>query len=125
MSPPGFDTAELPRVAPLEHRGGPGRFPSSVTGGTAMTSRGDVTTEPAPWAPAAAPDHTRNSALVSTGAGTGTVPRWNATTGAPPRSQLREERRRARRQRRLYALLGLSLLAGLLAATIVTLDMVR
>jgi hypothetical protein len=38
---------------------------------------------------------------------------------------LREERRRARRQRRLYALLGLSLLAGLLAATIVTLDMVR
>jgi len=45
--------------------------------------------------------------------------------GSTPRSQLRMARRRARRERLLYLTLGLSLLAGVLAATILTLDMVR
>jgi hypothetical protein len=41
------------------------------------------------------------------------------------RAELRAERRYARRQRRLYALLGLSVLATMLAATVTVLDVIR
>ncbi len=41
------------------------------------------------------------------------------------RLALRAERRQQRRQRRLYACLGLSVIASMLAATIVVLDVVR
>lgn len=49
---------------------------------------------------------------------------------APPvppsgRAALRAERWQARRQRRLYALLGLSVLAASLAATVMVLDVIR
>lgn len=43
----------------------------------------------------------------------------------PSRVQLRAQRRHARRQKRLYVLLGLSVLAGVLAATVTVLDVIR
>lgn len=42
-----------------------------------------------------------------------------------PRAALREERRLARRQRRLWALLGLSIMLATLATTVVVLGMAR
>jgi len=41
------------------------------------------------------------------------------------RVELREQRRHARRQQRLYVLLGVSILAGVLAATVAVLDVIR
>jgi hypothetical protein len=56
-----------------------------------------------------------------------TVPGGADHVGGPGagRRALREERRLRRRQRRIYASVGLAILAAFLFATVVVLDMVR
>jgi len=53
------------------------------------------------------------------------APRFVSVAAVPRRQALQERRRRIRRQRRVYAWGSLAALAGLLATTIVVLDLVR
>lgn len=57
--------------------------------------------------------------------GAAAAPRIVPVPLPPGRRVLLDERRRLRRQRRIYAWCGLMALAGLLAATVAVLDVVR
>ena len=107
MTASSVDTAELPRVR---------RWDSA-------------TAAPAPVIDRAAPVVGSGPLVIDPPVPVLELPRAVAVAPAPVpvpgRVELRAERRQARRQRRYFALLGLSVLVAALAVTVVVLDVIR
>jgi hypothetical protein len=116
MSAPLVDTAEIPRQRPAA--GGPVAHrlsPPVATVAPAPPAPRVATPAPAvPWVPL----NPAPTLLPPPEA----VPPIAANPSPPGRAALRAERLAARRERRLYACLGLGAIAGMLGATIVVLD---
>jgi hypothetical protein len=114
------DTAEIPRHRPADApsaahaapvRGWRGAAPAASIAPTVPSTRVAPGAPPVAWVP-------RHPAPALTLA----VPPIAANPSPPGRAALRAERRAARRERRLYACLGLGAIAGMLGATVVVLD---
>jgi hypothetical protein len=129
MSAPLVDTAEIPRYrstdAPPVRRSAPAPVAPAVA-----APRVAPAVDPAAWVPrnpapalaapfVAAPPVAAAVVLVPA------VPPIAACPSPPGRAALRAERLAARRERRLYACLGLGALAGMLGATIFVLDVLH
>ncbi len=137
MSAPLVDTAEIPRYrstdAPPVRRRAPA--PVASVAPAVAAPRVAPAVDPAAWVPrnpapalaapfvaappVAAPPVAAAVVLVPA------VPPIAACPSPPGRAALRAERLAARRERRLYACLGLGALAGMLGATIFVLDVLH
>ena len=116
------DTAELPQVRPTggsapviepraaEHLGGP------VLARTPLLEP-PLAAPPLAVRRASAPGIVESAVINAPCAG--------PARPAQGRAEIRAERQHARRQRRLYAALGLSVLAGTLGATVIVLDVLH
>jgi hypothetical protein len=122
MSAPMADTAEIPRYRPTEASRVLRSTPAPVASvAPAMPApRIAAPADPAAWVPLnPAPT------LVAPAVVAPAVPPIAACPSPPGRAALRAERLAARRERRLYACLGLGALAGMLGATILVLDVLH
>ncbi len=121
MSATSADTAELPRIAAPVNPGMTGHLGDPLTEGAHELEYEEPEVEHAHSLMTFRVEIARPGPQVA-----GLQPvAHRFEPGSTPRSQLRLARRRARRERLFYMALGLALLAGVLAVTILTLDMVR
>jgi hypothetical protein len=112
MSAPMADTAEIPRYRPTD---GPAAVRSAAGHIATVAPPRPAPRVADPGPPVAWLPRNPLPGLVA-------VPPIAATPSPPGRAALRAERLAARRERRLYACLGLGAIAGMLGATIVVLD---
>ena len=132
MSAPTADTAEIPRYRPTD--ASPVRRSASAPVASVAPAmpapRIAPAADPAAWvplnpAPALATPAVLAPAVVAPAVLAPTVPPIAACPSPPGRAALRAERLAARRERRLYACLGVGALAGMLGATIFVLDVLH
>jgi hypothetical protein len=127
MSAPMADTAEIPRYRPTEASRVLRSTPAPVVSvAPAMPApRIAAPADPAAWVPLNPAPTLVAPAVVAPAVVAPAVPPIAACPSPPGRAALRAERQAARRERRLYACLGLGALAGMLGATILVLDVLH
>jgi hypothetical protein len=121
------DTAEIPRYRQTEALpvGRSGPAPVASVAPAVVAPRVAPAADPAAWVPRNPAPALVAPAVAEPVVLAPAVPPIAACPSPPGRAALRAERLAARRERRLYACLGLGAMAGMLGATIFVLDVLH